>query len=75
MRQVILVHQAGCTVMHDQAIDQVVRFRLLTVEARVQVQSSPCGICDGQCDPETGFSPILSHFLVSLHRCSISTHI
>jgi hypothetical protein len=34
---------------------QAVSRRPLTVEARVRVRSSPCGICGGQSKPGTGF--------------------
>ena len=36
--------------------------RLLTAEARVQSQTSQCGICGGQSGSGTGFSPSTSDF-------------
>jgi hypothetical protein len=46
------------TALH--AVDQAVRRRLLSLEARGQFQSIPCGVC-GQSGTETGFLRIL-HF-------------
>jgi hypothetical protein len=38
----------------------------LAAEARVRVQVSLCGICNGQSGTETGFSPRLSLFFLSV---------
>jgi hypothetical protein len=45
------------TVMKGRAIAQVVSGRPFTAEARVRARVNPCGICGGQSDTGTGFSP------------------
>jgi hypothetical protein len=46
---------------------QTVSLRLLTAEIRVQSQTTECGICDGQSDIRTGFSPCTSIFPYKYH--------
>jgi hypothetical protein len=41
---------------------QVVSLRPLTAEDRVHARVNPCGICGGQSDTGTGFSPSSSVF-------------
>jgi hypothetical protein len=55
---------------------QVVSRRSLTAEARVRTRVNPCGICGGQCDTGTGFSPSLSVFPCQYHSSiALRTHI
>jgi hypothetical protein len=42
-----------------RAMAQAVSRRPLTAEARVRSRVSPCGICDGQSGPGTGFPRVL----------------
>jgi hypothetical protein len=46
---------------------QAVSRRPLTAEARVRSRASLCGICDGQSDTGTGFSPSTSVFPCQFH--------
>jgi hypothetical protein len=46
---------------------QAVSRRPLTVEAWARSRVSPCGICDGQSDTGTGFSPSTSVFPCQFH--------
>jgi hypothetical protein len=48
-------------------IAQAVSRRLLTSEARVRYQGSPCEICDEQSGTGTGFSPSPSVFPCQHH--------
>jgi hypothetical protein len=58
------------------AMAQVVSRRPLTAEARVRARVNPCGICGGQSDTETGFSPSSSVFPSIYHSTvALQTHI
>jgi hypothetical protein len=46
---------------------QAVSCRASTAEARVRSRVSPCGICGGQSDTGTGFSPRASAFPYQFH--------
>jgi hypothetical protein len=46
---------------------QAISRRLIIAEARVQSRVSPCGICGGQNDKGTGFSPSTSVFPCQFH--------
>jgi hypothetical protein len=50
-----------CASVQWEAVPRLKRFirRILTTKARVHAQGSSCGICGGQSDNETGFSPRL----------------
>jgi hypothetical protein len=50
-----------------RVIAQAVSHRLLTAEARFRAHGSPCGICGGQSDTGTGFSPSPLVFLCQYH--------
>jgi hypothetical protein len=55
---------------------QVVSRRPLTAEARVPARVNPCGICGGQSDTGTGFSPSSSVFPCQYHSTvALHSHI
>ena len=56
----------------DRAVAQAVSRRPLTAKDRVRSQASPCGICGGQSDTSTGFSPSTSVFPCQNHSTSAS---
>jgi hypothetical protein len=59
--------------MYGRAMAQVVSRRPLTAEARVHARVNQCGICGGQSDTGTGFSP---GFPCQYHSTvSLQTHI
>jgi hypothetical protein len=54
------------------AIAQAASHRLLTAEAGILAQVSPCGICGGQSGSGTDFSQVT--LSLSFHRSSLFTH-
>jgi hypothetical protein len=59
-------YKAGCI---GHAMAKAVSHRPLTAEARVCTRVSPCGVCGGQSDTGTGFSPCsLFSLPVSFHH-------
>jgi hypothetical protein len=56
--------------LQDRAVFQAVSRRLLTAEARIRAEVSPCGICGGQSATGTGFSPMNSVFHCQYHYIS-----
>jgi hypothetical protein len=58
------------TVELDRAVAPAVNRRPLTAKAQSQSQVSPRGICGGQNDTSTGFSPSTSVFPCQNHSTS-----
>jgi hypothetical protein len=54
---------------------QAVSLRFLAAYATVRTRANPCGICGGQSDTETGFSPATSVSPVSIISPVIHTHL
>jgi len=52
-------------------MDRVVTVRRLTAETQVRPQATPCRICGGKSNIETGISKITSVFLRLFHQCAI----
>jgi hypothetical protein len=71
--QIVILKMATNQPRLGRAMAQAVSRRPLTAEARVRTRLSPCGICSGQSDTGSDFSPSSSvsfcqyHFSVSLH--------
>jgi hypothetical protein len=64
----LFVTLVSCTrALFGRAVAQAVSRRSLTAEARVRSQVSSCGICSGQSDTRTGFSPSISVFPCQFH--------
>jgi hypothetical protein len=64
------------TSVPGRAMVQVVSLRPLTADARVRAPVNACGICGGQSDTGTGFSPSTSVFPCQYHSTvALQTHI
>jgi hypothetical protein len=50
-----------------RAMAHAISHRPLTAEGRVRGWASPCGICDGQCDPGTDSKLFGLHLSASVH--------
>jgi hypothetical protein len=79
----IIVTMYQLTRFWSRALAQSVSHRLVTAEARVRSQVSPCGVCSGQSGNETGFyrvfrfppvtiiPPLLHNYSCLYHKCCV----
>jgi hypothetical protein len=65
----VLTHNTSIvklTFIEGHAMTQAIGSRAQTVGTRVQIQTSPCGICGDRRDTDTGFSASISPFTLSV---------
>jgi hypothetical protein len=61
------------TLVRGRAMAQAVSRRHLTAKARVRARVNPCGVCGGQSETGTGFSPS-STVLPCLYHSAVVLH-
>jgi hypothetical protein len=69
----VLAAMVGWMINDEQAVPWL-NHRPLTAEVRVRSRVSPCGICGGQSDTGTGFSPSTSVFPCKFHSTGALLH-